>query len=363
MWKNSSGGFMEDLASDLSPKRNESQPGKIASIRDIARLANVSDSTVSRALRDSPLVKAETREKIRRIAEGSGYRASAVARSLATRRTRTIGVVVTTIADPFAAEVVCGIEEAAGELGYSLLLANSQADPCREAKVVTSFGERRVDGVVVTSSRVGTLYAGTLATLRVPIVLINGQHPSEDVHWVVIANAEASREATRHLIQLGHQRIAYLGDRHGYQSDTERFGGYRQALDEAGLPFEPDLVVYGDGKPEGGVQAVESLLALPKPPTAVFCFNDFSAVGALRRIHASGLRVPDDISLVGFDDINIAQYAEPPLTTVRQPKAHMGRLAFEILVKLLAGSDSEHCIKVPGELIVRESTAPPPAPH
>ena len=335
----------------------------MVSIRDIARLANVSDSTVSRALRDSPLVKIETREKIHRIAEESGYRASAVARSLATRRTRTIGVVVTTIADPFAAETVCGIEEAAGEHGYSLFLANSHADPYREAKVVTSFEERRVDGVVVTSSRVGTLWAPLLAGMRVPIVLINGQHPSDNIHWVVIANAQASREATRHLIQLGHQRIAYLGDRHGYQSDTERFGGYRKALDEADLPFEPDLVVYGDGKPEGGVRAMEILLALPKPPTAVFCFNDFSAVGALRRIHASGLRVPDDISLVGFDDLNIAQYAEPPLTTVRQPKQHMGRLAVEILLKLLAGADAEYCITVPGELIVRESTAPPPASH
>src|SRR5437016_10530824 len=235
------------------------------SIKDIARLANVSHSTVSRALHNSRLVNAETAEKIQRIAQQSGFRVSAVARGLVTRKTRTIGVVVTTIADPFVAEVVSGIEQTANDNGYSVFLADSNADPDREQKVVRSFAERRVDGIVVTASRVGALYVPILSEMKVPIVLINNQHDGEFVHSVMIENVEASREATNHLIGLGHRRIAYLGDRFGYQSDTERFAGYRRALDEAGLPFLPELVVHGDGQAEAAMGAMDKLLALDNP--------------------------------------------------------------------------------------------------
>jgi len=216
-----------------------------------------------------------------------------------------------------------------------------------------------VDGIVVTSSRVGALYTPMLSRMHIPIVLINNQHPGEFVHSVMIANLEASRDATRHLIALGHKRIAYLGDQHGYQSDTERFAGYREALAEAGLPFQPELVVHGDGKAEGGMRAVEKLLALPQLPTAMFCYNDMSALGVLRRLQLAGLEVPRDVSVVGFDDLFLAQFCHPPLTTVRQPKRRMGQLAMETLLRLLAGAESEENITVPGELIVRESTAPP----
>ncbi len=324
-------------------------------------MARVSHSTVSRALSNSPRVKPETREKIERIAAESGYRASAVARSLATRRTMTVGVVVTTIADLFTAGVVGGIEECAGDHGYSVLLANSHTDPEREIRVVRSFEERRVDGIVVTASRVGALHVPLLSQMRVPIVLLNNQHPSEFVHSVMIDNMAGGMDATRHLIELGHQRIAYLGDRNGRQSDTQRFGGYRQALDTAGMPFRPELVVHGDGTPEGGMREMARLLTYSEPPTAVFCYDDMTALGAMRQIHASRLRVPGDISVIGFDDLYIVQYTEPPLTTVRQPMARMGRLAMETLLDILAGSRSAHNIKVPGELVVRESTAPPRA--
>lgn len=335
------------------------QHSRPVSIKDIARLAGVSHSTVSRALQSSPLINRQTAEKIRLIADQLGYRASAVARGLATSRTRTLGLVVTTIADPFVADVVGGIEDAANGYGYSVLLANSHADPEREMAVVRSFEERRVDGVIVTASRVGALYVPMLSRMRVPVVLINNQHPAEFAHSVMIDNLEASREATRHLIRLGHRRIAYLGDRFGHQSDTERFGGYRQALDEADIPFQPELVVHGDGKPEGGIEAMGRLLELAEPPTAVFCYNDMSALGALRRIRAQGLAVPRDISLVGFDDLYLARYMDPPLTTVRQPKWEMGRLAMEELMRLLEGSHAEHVIRVKGELVIRESAGPP----
>jgi len=332
---------------------------KPTSIKDIARIANVSSSTVSRALQNSHLISRGTAERIQHIAKESGYRASAIARGLVTQKTKTIGVVVTTIADPFVSEVVNGIEECGNDHGYSVFLANSNADPERETRVVHSFSERRVEGVVVTSSRVGALYRPLLSEMRIPIVLINNQHPGEFVNSVLIENVKGSSDVTNHLIQLGHRRIAYLGDRFGYQSDMERLTGYRDALERAGLPFTPELVVHGDGKCEGGMSGVEVLLNLPKPPTAIFCYNDMTALGALRQLNLRKICVPRDISLIGFDDLFIASYTQPPLTTVRQPRRLMGRLAMESLLKLLAGEDSATTIKVPAELIIRESTAPP----
>ncbi len=173
------------------------QASRQPSIKDIARLARVSHPTVSRALQNSPLVNVETAAKIRKIADETGYRASAVARGLVTRRTRTIGLVVTTVADPFAGEVTCGIEQGANDHGYAVLLANSNADPERERKVVQALAERRVDGIIVTSSRVGALYLPLLKELNVPIVLVNDQHPGAFVHSVMIANQEGSRAASR----------------------------------------------------------------------------------------------------------------------------------------------------------------------
>jgi DNA-binding LacI/PurR family transcriptional regulator len=336
---------------------------RAVSIKEIARLAQVSHSTVSRALRHSPLVNPETAERIRRIAEESGYCPSGPARSLVTRHTETIGVVVTSIADPFHADVVGGIEEAANERGFSVFLANSNADPERELRVVRSFQQRRVDGLIVAASRVGALHLSALSRMRIPIVLVNNQHPSEFVHSVAIANAQAAREATRHLVALGHRRIAYIGDRFGYQSDTERFAGYRQALAEADLPFEPELVVHGNGKPDGAPPAVARLLALAAPPTALFCYNDMTALGALRYLRSCGLRVPEDLSLVGFDDLFLAEYTDPPLTTMRQPMWQMGRAAARMLLDLLEGSATVDNVQMPAELILRQSTAPPRRRH
>lgn len=332
---------------------------KPASIKDIARIAEVSHATVSRALRNSPLVEPKTAERIQRIAREAGYRTSAAARSLVTRRSNTVGVVVTSIADPFVAGVVSGIEDTANQNGFSVFLANSNAEPEREVRVVRSFEERRVDGIIVAASRVGAQYEELLSHVQVPIVLLNNQHPSVFAQSVMIANAQASLEVARHLLALGHRRIAYLGDAQGYQSDTERFSGYSQALRAAGLPVDGTLVVRGDGKPEAARTAMARLLALPNPPTAVFCYNDMSALGAIREIRDHGLSVPRDLSVVGFDDLYISQYLDPPLTTVRQPMRQMGTLAMERLLQIIASGEAGQDIEVPGELVVRESTAPP----
>ena len=195
--------------------------------------------------------------------------------------------------------------------------------------------------------------------MKIPIVLINHFHASKIAHSVMIDNLTGAREATRHLIELGHNRIAYLDNQSGMQSDTDRFAGYRQALTEADIPFRPEFVVHGDGKPQRAIEAMQQLLSLPKRPRACFCYNDMSALGALRVTASQQLKVPQDISLVGFDDLFISSYVEPPLTTIRQPMRVMGRQAMDVMLKLLAGEDSDDVITVKGDLIVRSSTAQP----
>ena len=335
-----------------SIKRGRRQP----SIKDIARLARVSHPTVSRALQNSPLVNAKTAAKIRKIADEAGYRPSAVARGLVTRRTRTIGLVVTTVNDPFAAEVTLGIEQAANEHGYSVYLANSNAEPERERRMVQAFAEQRVDGIIVTSSRVGALYLPLLAEMMVPIVLLNDQYPGEFVHSVLIENVQGTRAAVTHLIELGHRRIAYVGDRSGYHSDTERLNGYKEALAAAEIAFAPELAVAGDGRPEAAIKAVNGLLALDHAPTAICCYNDMTALGAMHAIHSRGLDIPGDISVTGFDDLFFASYLQPPLTTVHQPMRRMGQMAMESLLKLMSGEESVALTRVESKLVVREST-------
>jgi DNA-binding LacI/PurR family transcriptional regulator len=329
------------------------------SIKDIARLAGVSHSTVSRALRGSPLIPAETAGRIQRIANETGYTASAVGRSLVTQKTRVIGVVVTTIADPFNGEVVAGIEETANQHGYSVILANSQAKSDHELAVVRSFQERRVDGIVVASSRVGALYQPLLAEIDIPLVLLNNQHPSEFLHSVTIDNYRGALLAVRHLLTLGHQRIAYVGDRFGLQSDTERFRGFQTAMSEKNLSILPEFVVRGDGKPEGAAEESRKLFALARRPTAIFCYNDMSALGVLKEAARQKLHVPERLSVAAFDDLFFAVLLSPALTTVRQPKRELGRRAMHLLLDILAGHPTKKTVTVKGELIVRDSTAPP----
>jgi LacI family transcriptional regulator/LacI family repressor for deo operon, udp, cdd, tsx, nupC, and nupG len=264
---------------------------------------------------------------------------------------------VTTIADPFAGEVVSGIEEFFLPRDYSVILAACHSDQDRDLRAVHSFHQRRVDGILVMASRVGAMYLPMLSEMKVPIVLINSHHPSEFVHSVRIDDLNGSRAATGHLIALGHKRIGYIGDRLGFQSDTERNAGYRRTLEEAGLGFDPALIAYGDGSPESGRIAMHQLLSLPEAPTAVFCYNDRESLGAMRAVRECGLRVPHDISICGFDDLFLSSYTDPPLTTIRQPKREMGLMAGEMLHLLLNGEKPESRLTT-GTLIIRESTAP-----
>ena len=325
------------------------------SIKDIAKAAGVSHSTVSRALADSPLIAERTRARIHRLAQKRGYTPNAIARGLVTQHTRALGVVVTSIADPFVAEVVRGIEEVAADNGYRVFLGTSHDEPAREVNLVKALREWRVDGVIVASSRVGALYQPHLKEIGAPIVLINnqGQTDARAIHSIAIDDIAGGELATRYLIEQGHRAIAYLGGPADRASHRDRLSGYKRALRAAKIVFDPARVQTGNGKVEAG-ERVGELLARAKP-TAIFCYNDITAIGALRALKQCGVRVPRDISLVGYDDILLASYVDPPLTTIHQPKDEMGRTAMRMLLDLLNGAQVAN-VRVTGKLIVREST-------
>jgi DNA-binding LacI/PurR family transcriptional regulator len=338
------------------------------SIKDIAKAANVSHSTVSRALGDSPLVSNGTKERIQRLAREMGYSPDAQARSLVMGRTQTVGVVVTTITDPFIAEIVQAIENTAQEYGYSVILASSNAEPEREIAAVEMLQSQRVDAVLVTSSRVGALYRDHLERLGVPIVLINSHHMQAGPYTfsVEFDNRHGAYLATQHLLGLGHRRIAYVAGATDHSDDEERAAGYRRALREARLTLDPQLVVPGTGGADGGERALPVLLALSDPPTAACCYNDMTAIGLILAARRAGVSVPADLAVVGFDDIPLARYVSPTLTTVAQPMLKMGQFAMGMVLDLVSGDGSEQRvvsdIVVQGRLVIRESSGAIPIP-
>jgi len=331
------------------------------SIKDIARAAGVSHSTVSRALSDSPLIKEETKARIRRLAREMGYSPDAGARGLVVGRTQTIGVVVTTIADPFVAEVVQGIESTAYEHAYTLILATSNDEPDREIAAVETLRSKRVDAVIVTSSRVGALYSDLLERTGVPVVLLNNHAERGTYSYSVrVDDVHGARTATEHLLALGHRRIAHVMGPAGHTPSDDRLHGYLQALREAGIDPDPALVVPGNGRPNGGERALHQLWSLAQRPSAVFCYNDMTAIGLLRAAREMGVAVPGDLAVVGFDDIPFASYTSPSLTTIAQPKFELGQRAARMALALISrhGTDGEEVTNVvlPGQLVIRESS-------
>jgi DNA-binding LacI/PurR family transcriptional regulator len=327
-------------------------------IKDIAEAANVSHTTVSRALKGHGRISDATVQRIRRLAEEMGYTPSAVAQSLVTQRTYTIGVVVTTIADPFVVNVVSGIEEAAQAAGYSVFLSSSHNDPERELAVVGTFQRRRVDAVIVSASRVGNLYAAHLQRFQVPIVLINSQAESDTLHSVASDDVQGATLAVNHLLQQGHRRIAYIGSATRPHSSLRRRDGYQQALAAAGTVPDPRWAVApeGPGDLEVGQRGLAAVLAAE--PTAIFTYNDMTAVGVLLEARRRGIAVPQQLSVVGFDDIELTRFLHPPLTTVNQPKEAMGRAAVHMALDLLNGQEVHNQLQ-PCSLVVRDSTARP----
>ncbi|RPI21557.1 MAG: LacI family transcriptional regulator, partial [Chloroflexota bacterium] len=336
-----------------------------ATIKDIAKRAGVTHSTVSRALHGSPLISQETADRIRKAALELGYQPSAAARSLKTNSTRVLGVVLSSIDDPFFSEILQGIEETAQTAGYSLFIGASQRDPQREQKIVQAMVEHRVDGIIICSTSFGEQQGRQLSKYNRPIVAVNSQSVEDYRYSIFHDDVDGSRQITRHLIDLGHQRIAFIGNSLSGRTTLDRQAGFQQEMEAARLPILPGFIHQEPGGvPENGVAALDYYLSLPSRPTAVFCFNDMVATGLLHGLQNAGLKTPGDVSVAGFDNIKFSAYTNPPLTTFDQPKRFLGteaaRLVLDLLLKSLEDVDDQPKIRVlKGKLLVRQSTAPP----
>ncbi|MDZ8051355.1 MAG: LacI family DNA-binding transcriptional regulator [Aulosira sp. ZfuVER01] len=332
------------------------------SIEDIARKAGVSHTTVSRALRDSTLISPKVREEIKQLAREMGYVPNSIAQSLQTQRTNTIGVVVTSIADPFFSEVVEGIEQIARTSGLSVLLSTSHRNVDLEIAAIDNFHRRRVDGILVADSRISKHDTKQIGQIAVPTVFIHSQteDPPEIFHSVSVDDCLGARLAVEHLVSLGHTSIGYLGVSDRSRSNQQRLEGYQKTLSEAGLPQKADWVAISDEYNVRTSDVVTGQQMLPKlvaaGVTGIFCYNDMVAVGALLGCQELGTSVPQDLSIVGFDGIALGGYVTPPLTTVRQPMLEIGRSAMQMLLDLLQEKTVENCVLTP-YLVKRGSSA------
>jgi DNA-binding LacI/PurR family transcriptional regulator len=338
--------------------RPTGNPTQRVTIKSIAREAGVSLATVSRALNDRPDVHPATRERILAIAQELGYSPSELARSLVTRRTHTVGLAVRTLSDMWVARIVPSIEELARTSGYEVFVSTHYADVEQERRVLKTFHSRHVDGIILVSSVLGAEVASLHQSLGIPTVQISPLLPTPHRYVVQTRDSEGAQAATEHLIRLGHGRIAHIGAPTWTLPGRDRLQGYRQALDIHGIPWDPSLVYEGDAHEIGGMEAVQALLSLPNPPTAFFCFNDLTAVGALRGARLKGARVPQDLSVIGFDDVPIASYVDPPLSTMRQDVVALGWRATHMLLDLIAGRETQAPIALGTELVERGSCAP-----
>jgi LacI family transcriptional regulator len=330
-------------------------------IADVAASAGVSTATVSRVLAGLGGARPDTRQRVLKSARELGYRPSGVARSLKLRTTRTLGLIITDIGNPFFPELVRAVEEAARERDYGVLLCNSGEDPEREGAYLELLAERRVDGVVIASSGVGRRHRAWLAKAPLPVVLVNCASPGVPLPTILSDNRAGAALAIGHLIALGHRRIAHITAPSRNEAAAERLEGARNALRAAGLDPAALLVAEGDGHVGGGAAAAERLLEADRRLTAIFAYNDLTAIGAIRGIRGCGLRVPDDVSVVGFDDVDLAAFADPPLTTVSQATASMGRWAVaQLLDRLRGGPPTTETVMLPVHLEIRSSTAAVP---
>lgn len=329
-------------------------------IEQIADLAGVSRSTVSRVLNDHPSVSEKARNRVWEVVNEHGYAPSAAARSLASSRTNVIGLLIPRTAavifsDPFFPQVIQGMTEACTEREYFLMLSMLTGDMEKRFYHRILRGNH-FDGVIMLSSDIDDPVLPLLIKNGRPFVII-GRHPYfEDVNWVDTKNRTGARLATTHLIELGHTCVATITGPLQMTAGLERRDGYKQALLEAGLTVDPDLIVEGNFTRESGRAAMQQLLARGEPPTAVFTASDTMAMGALRAIHEAGLNVPDDIAVVGFDDVPAASFSNPPLTTIRQPIYDLGATAATELIAQLESDETSRIQKrLPVELVVRES--------
>jgi LacI family transcriptional regulator len=311
-----------------SAKRKPSAP----TVKDVAERAGVSAASVSRALSGARGVREPVRSRILVAAQELSYRPNRAARDLRVRSSRAVGLLIPDIENPFFTSLVCGIEEVLGKTDYSLLLASYNDDPAQEERRLELFRAEAVRGLIFAASRTPSRLYTDLEKAGIALVAVSRDAASLRVDQVSVANQDGSHAATSHLIQLGHSRIAIINGPAVFTTVRDRQAGYEQAFREAGIVIDERLVVYTDFRQSGGYSGMQQLLELADPPTAVFAGSNLLTLGALQAIHEHHLTIPDEIAIVGFDEMPWAMSLRPPLTTVAQPTLDLGRTAAELLM-------------------------------
>lgn len=332
----------------------------VATISEIAARAGVSVATVSRTFSHPHLVRANTLAKVRAAIDEFGYRPNAIARNLRRQRTETVIVIVPQIQNTFFSDIIHGIEEVAHDRGYKVLLGETRGDQVRIDHYADLISTRTAEGLILLGSLLPTAVRRAVqegTALPIPLVLACEPFAGLACPTVAIDNVAAAKTAVAHLAAQGCRRIAMISGPKGNTLSEDRLAGYRAGLAEAGLPHDPALEVQGDFSIDTGHTAMGTLLGMAERPDGLFCASDEMAMGAREAIRAEGLRVPQDIAIVGFDDIRFAAFMDPPLTTMRQPAKQIGQTAMRLMIDLLEG-DPAACPRhvFASDLIVRQST-------
>ena len=327
-------------------------------LKDVAQVAGVSVSTVSRVLTGSPLVNDETRARVQQAIDALDYRPNRVARRLRrdTARASLIGLIVPDIQNPFFAELVRGVESVAQRHGYMVFLGNSDEDAAKEKRYIDLMRSESVDGLLLPASSDIAETVSLLARQGLPIVCVDRRLPKATLDTVVADNVSGAHAAVDHLLRIGHRRVGFVGGRPEISTSRERLEGYRLALDEHGVAFDPSLVREGDSRQASGRALAQELLTMTDPPTALLVGNNLMTLGALEAIHVLRLRIPDDVAIVGYDDMSWALAFDPPLTAVRQPSFEIGARAAELLLQRIADPKrTASLVMLQPELVVRQS--------
>jgi LacI family transcriptional regulator len=329
----------------------------MTTIREVAEIAGVSYATVSHVINNTRVVSPETRQRVVDAMAELNYRPNALARSLRQGKTNTLGLVLPDSANPFFAEISRSIEDEAFNKGYSVFLCNTELDTQRELFYVDVLSKKQVDGIIFVAAGDQTDSLDFLAREGMPVVMIDRNIPNVEVDAVLPDHQLGGFLATQHLIQLGHTRIACIAGPSSITPSAERITGYRNALEQADIPYDEKLVVRGDYHSQSGMDITHAILQMEPRPTAIFALNDLMALGALRAAAEAGCSVPKDLAVVGYDDLELSQFTNPPLTTIAQPKKEIGLQAVSLLVERISQkSRPPRRLVLPPELIVRRST-------
>jgi LacI family transcriptional regulator/LacI family repressor for deo operon, udp, cdd, tsx, nupC, and nupG len=330
----------------------------MATLKDVAREADVSVSTVSRVFNNPEKVRPDTRQRVREAADALGYKPSRVARRLRLKegQANLIGLVIPDIQNPFFADVTRGVEDVTRDNDYALIISNSDEDPDKQKLAVDTLKTEDVDGVIVPPVSADDPEVKRLLDSDIAVVCVDRRMEDARVDTIVSDNRAGAYEAVSHLIELGHERIGFIGGIPRISTSTERRAGYEEALRDHGLPVDPALIKEGDSRRERGTYLTNDLLDLDDPPTALFTGNNLTTLGALSAIVVRGLSVPEDVALVGYDDIPWAMALNPPPTVIDQPGYEMGRRAAQTLLdRITTPNRSPTTVTLQPKLIVRQS--------